>query len=241
VEQTRKGTSDLAQDDYYYEIQLTNKQLVFYFMAGAVGLVLSFLAGVMVGRGIDASAGPAGGETRQVAEEKVVSEPSPVPAATEYTYPQRLESERANEKLEKPGAGGAPAPVVEPPPPKTQPPATRPAAAKPSPPAAKVEVTPAPPHATPRAPAPSPALPRVIGSNATAKGFAVQVGAFKDRASADTVVKSLKGRGLPAYAVAPAGGGLYTVRVGVYRDRADAEAVQERLRDDKFKPYIIKQ
>jgi hypothetical protein len=24
----------VAQDDYYYEIQLTNKQLVFYFMAG---------------------------------------------------------------------------------------------------------------------------------------------------------------------------------------------------------------
>ncbi len=69
------------------------------------------------------------------------------------------------------------------------------------------------------------------------------MGAFKDRASADGVVKSLKARGLPAYAMAPAGrsGGLFTVRVGVYRDRADAEAVQDRLRDDKFKPYILKQ
>jgi hypothetical protein len=46
----------LAQDDYYYEIQLTNKQLVFYFMAGAAGLILSFLAGVMVGRGVDTAA-----------------------------------------------------------------------------------------------------------------------------------------------------------------------------------------
>ncbi len=69
------------------------------------------------------------------------------------------------------------------------------------------------------------------------------MGAFKDRASADGIVRSLKARGLPAYAVAPAGrgGGLFTVRVGVYRDRVDAEAVQERLRDDKFKPYVIKQ
>jgi len=67
------------------------------------------------------------------------------------------------------------------------------------------------------------------------------VGAFKDRASADSIVRGLKARGLPAYAMAPTGGGLFTVRVGVYRDRADAEAVQERLRDDKFKPYIIKQ
>jgi cell division septation protein DedD len=67
------------------------------------------------------------------------------------------------------------------------------------------------------------------------------VGAFKDRASADGVVKSLKTRGFPAYTAGPAGGGLFTVRVGIYRDRADAEAVQARLNDDKFKPYIIKQ
>jgi cell division septation protein DedD len=56
-------------------------------------------------------------------------------------------------------------------------------------------------------------------------------------------VKSLKGRGFPAFAVAPAGhaGGFFPVRVGVYRDRADARAVQDRLRDDKFQPIIIKQ
>ena len=69
------------------------------------------------------------------------------------------------------------------------------------------------------------------------------MGAFKDRASADTIVKSLKARGLPAYAVAPAGQAAASspCASGVYRDRADAETVQERLRDDKFKPYIIKQ
>ncbi len=67
------------------------------------------------------------------------------------------------------------------------------------------------------------------------------MGAFKDKASADGVVKNLKSRGLPAYAVTPTGAGLFTVRVGVYRERADAEIVQERLRDDKFKPYILKQ
>ena len=224
----------MAQDDYYYEIQLTNKQLVFYFMAGAAGLILSFLAGVMVGRGIDASAGASGGaETRQIAEEKVVSEQSPSPAATEYTYPQRLESERATERLERPAPGSSV--VVEPPP------TAEPTAARPRETPVRPAATPAPPRATPRAPVLAPTLPRAIGSSANVKGFAVQVGAFKDRASADTVVRSLKGRGLPAFAVAPAGGGLFTVRVGVYRDRADAESVQNRLRDDKFKPYIIKQ
>ena len=68
----------MAQDDYFYEIQLTNKQLVFYFMAGATGLILSFLAGVMVGRGVDNP-----GETpaaRVVQEEKIIAEETPRPA-----------------------------------------------------------------------------------------------------------------------------------------------------------------
>ena len=101
--------------------------------------------------------------------------------------------------------------------------------------------TPPPPGASRGAAPAATALPRALASSAA--GFAIQVGAFKDRASADNIVRSLKTRGLPAYVVTPAGkgGGLFTVRVGVYRDRADAEAVQERLRDDKFKPYVIKQ
>jgi cell division protein FtsN len=227
----------LAQDDYYYEIQLTNKQLVFYFMAGAAGLILSFLAGVMVGRGVEGGTASAS-EARPVAEERVVAEPSPAiaagtPAPSDYSYPQRLESDRPEETLERPRPGAAAMPRATPPPAAAP---VRPAAT-PTPAAAR----PRPPLPTPPAPAAARPLPRALASSA--KGFAIQVGAFKDRASADGVVRSLKARGLPAYAVVPAGGGggLFTVRVGVYRDRADAEAVQERLRDDKFKPYILKQ
>ncbi len=71
----------------------------------------------------------------------------------------------------------------------------------------------------------------------------MQVGAFKDKVGADGIVKGLRARGLPAYTVPPPprSGGLFTVRVGVYRDRADAETVLDRLRDDKFKPFIMKQ
>jgi cell division protein FtsN len=235
----------LAQDDYYYEIQLTNKQLVFYFMAGAAGLILSFLAGVMVGRGIDNSVA-GGGQNKQIAEERVVAEPTPTPASTEFSYPQRLDSDRPAEGLERPGqAGEAAAPPAGRPTPRPAAAATpvaRPAATPtPRPPAAHPAATPPHPAATPRAAAAGSGLPKAIGIGAAVKGFAVQVGAFKDRASAEGVVKSLRGRGLPAFSVAPEGGGLYTVRVGVYRDRADAETVNERLRDDKFKPYIIKQ
>ena len=94
----------MAQDDYYYEIQLTNKQLVFYFLAGATGLILSFLAGVMVGRGVDQTAGEVQA-ARPVAEERMVTEetPKPVPsAAGDLTYAQRLESDKTDEGLERP-------------------------------------------------------------------------------------------------------------------------------------------
>jgi DedD protein len=230
----------VAQDDYYYEIQLTNKQLVFYFMAGASGLVLSFLAGVMVGR-VEGSALGAG-ETRPVIEERVVAEQSPAPAQAtpgpgDFSYPARLESDKPEEGLERSRAASpaptpaarAASPAVLPPVPTPRPSAIPVAAATP---------TPAPAPATTR-----PAGPLPKAQPQTAAGFAIQVGAFKDRASADSIVRSLKTRGFPAYAVAPAGrgGGLFTVRVGIYRDRADAEAVQARLNDDKYKPYIIKQ
>jgi cell division septation protein DedD len=255
----------LAQDDYYYEIQLTNKQLVFYFMAGAAGLILSFLAGVMVGRGVE----PTGGgpeQARAVTEEKVVPEqpqagPSAAASPSGYSYPQRLESDRPEEGLERPrvgqGAAGttpAAAPVKPgaakaPPAVTSPPPSTGAKAVAATPPAAAVtkQTSPTtvpksgpPPSATPVPPAPA-GLPKALASSS--KGFAVQVVALKDRTSADSVVGQLKGRGLPAYVVAPAprSGGLFTVRVGVYQDRADAEVVVERLRDDKFKPYIVKQ
>jgi DedD protein len=234
----------LAQDDYYYEIQLTNKQLVFYFMAGAAGLILSFLAGVMVGRGVEGGT-PSASETRPVAEERVVAEQSPAPAATptagpsDYSYPQRLETDRPEEGLERQRPGGVAATPTPPPTPAPARHAATPAPARPAATPTPAVATPPPPAATPRAA--SGPLPKALAFSAA--GFAIQVGAFKDKASADGIVHSLKARGLPAYAVAPAGrgGGLFTVRVGVYRDRADAEAVQDRLRDDKFKPYIIKQ
>ncbi len=248
----------MAQDDYYYEIQLTNKQLVFYFMAGAAGLILSFLAGVMVGRGVEG--GTAGApETRPITEERVVAEQSPAPAATptpgpsDYSYPQRLETDRPDEGLERPRSGGRAATPTPPPLPGPARQVATPAPPRPTAvPKAKPVPTPAAPTPTP-APAALPTPPPVTAQPAsgglpkplptTAAGFAIQVGAFKDKVSADGIVRSLKARGLPAYTVAPAGrgGGLFTVRVGVYRDRADAEAVQDRLRDDKFKPYILKQ
>jgi cell division protein FtsN len=247
----------VAQDDYYYEIQLTNKQLVFYFMAGAVGLILSFLAGVMVGRGVDAATGEVQA-ARPPGQERIVAEEPPKPAGAEpaaedLTYAQRLESERADESLEaprrkQPVAAERPLVADLPPPaakdptrkkpaqkePATTPaPATKPAAPKPEPP------KPQPPAAAVK---PAPAAteaPKPV--RAAAGSFTIQVGAFKDKGTAESVAGRLKTRGYAAYLVSPEGGGLFNVRVGSYPARADAERVLVKLRDEeKFKPFIVK-
>ncbi|HVD76771.1 MAG TPA: SPOR domain-containing protein [Vicinamibacteria bacterium] len=245
----------MAQDDYYYEIQLSNKQLVFYFMAGATGLILSFLAGVMVGRGVDANAGEVqAARALPVQEEKVVAEEPPKPAtpAEDLTYAQRLEADKQDDTLEKvkPATGSAakfpaaarPAPAR--PAPGVAPPPLHPATAAPSVPK-PAATTPAPKQASPAATSPlAPAgpgpAPKAVAP--TAGTFTIQVGAFKDKASADSVVSRLKGKGFAAYVVSPgAAEGLFNVRVGSFTGRADAEHVQGRLRDEeKFKPFIVK-
>jgi cell division protein FtsN len=232
----------LAQDDYYYEIQLTNKQLVFYFLAGATGLILSFLAGVMVGRGVDQSAGEVQA-ARPVAEERVVTEetPKPVPpAAEELTYAQRLESDKTDDGLEKAKGGTSaarPARAVTPPVTTAAAPATTTPAAPPVTVAAVPRpATPKPAAATAVKPVKGPGGPIVASGN-----FTIQVGAFKDKASADSVVARLKNKGFAAYVVSPEGEGLFNVRVGNFAARPEAERVSTRLRDEeKFKPFIVK-
>jgi cell division septation protein DedD len=237
----------LAQDDYYYEIQLTNKQLVFYFLAGATGLILSFLAGVMVGRGVDQA-----GEVQAaqpVREDRIVAEETPKPASSPLTqdlsYANRLEGEKGTDALEAgkapktADAGAVAKPAAAPPKPVERP--------APSPPAPMEK-----PVAKPRPSEPSRASPPAASMPAAAKApkapratgaFTIQVGAFKDKATADSVVGRLKGKGFSAYVVSPEGseGGLFNVRVGHYAARADAERVQNKLRDEgKFKPFIVK-
>ncbi len=265
----------MAQDDYYYEIQLTNKQLVFYFMAGATGLILSFLAGVMVGRGVEAPTAEAQAATRSVRGEKIVTEEparqaAAPPSAQPLNYAQRLESEKGDESLERPKPAGeakpkegtgkdaaakeaakpgkktgkepakatpAPATVAEavagakPAPPSTAKPApaTEPAA----PPATAATVRPAPPTA-------APAVARSL--EAKPGSFTIQVGAFRDRSTADSVASRLKTKGFAAYVMTPEGdGGLFNVRVGSYVAKTDAERVRNRLKDEeKFDPFIVK-
>jgi len=240
------------QDDYYYEIQLSNKQLVFYFLAGATGLILSFLAGVMVGRGVDS--GPthdAVAAVKPAQEERIVAEESPKPsppAAEELTYAQRLDGDKNDDTLEKPGAKTPPK-VVDKPSPKPSaekadkasdktPEKPKTADKDPEKPAAKA--TPA-PRATPSAKPTTSPRPTTAAAKPVAGTFTIQVGAFKDKETADSVVGRLKKKGFSAFVVPPEGDGLFNVRVGAYPARADAERIQAKLRDEeKFKPFIVK-
>ena len=238
----------MAQDDYYYEIQLTNKQLVFYFMAGATGLILSFLAGIMVGRGVDSAAGEVQA-SRALQEERIVEEtPQPaIPAAEDLGYAKRLEGERVDEALERPRPSSAPVAVAAGgrSAGTSAPRVTVPKAANVAQPAKTPATRPSPargPTAPPTTPTAAAIRPTPGGMAAGASGsYTIQVGAFKDGASAESVVGRLKQKGFAAYVVAPAAAdGLFNVRVGAYSARADAERVQTRLRDEeKFKPFIV--
>lgn len=239
----------MAQDDYYYEIQLTNKQLVFYFLAGATGLVLSFLAGVMVGRGVDqtASAAEAAQVVQHLPEDRIVTEEPPAtrpapPAAEDLTYAQRLESEKMDTTLSSQPAGDAASakPAAAPATAAAKPPVTV-AAAKPVP---ATTLAAKPPVTTPRTPPTTLAAAKATATAGAAPGaFTIQVGAFKDRATADSMVGKLKAKGFAAYVMSPAGSNaqLFNVRVGSFQARPDAERVQAKLRDEeKFKPFIVR-
>jgi DedD protein len=194
-------------------------------MAGASFLVLSFLAGIVVGRGVDAHADTP--VTRLAHEDKVITEEPPpsaktsAPASAELGYARAVELDKPVHQLEPKGQGLPPIIAV---PPGQAGTTTRTAGRE------TKTATSSPKPAASAAPA------------APASGqFAIQVGAFKDRASADSLVGRLRSKGYSAYAEGNSGG-LFNVRVGSFPAREAAEKVEARLRDqEKFKPFIVRQ
>jgi cell division septation protein DedD len=162
-------------DQRAHEIQLSGKQLVFLFMSGVAVLVVVFLLGVSVGRGVatEALAGepmpadPIAGGT------DISTAPPPTDAAAADLSYDRVLTDRA----------ATPNRTTNPPAPQPEPPAP--------PPAAPPQTQTAPPPPPPPAPA-------------TGDGWIVQVGAFSSRENADRVVAQLSGKGFKAF-IAPSG------------------------------------
>ncbi len=207
----------------YYELQLNNKQLVFFFMAAVATAVVVFLCGVMVGRGVrDASIAAAG--TQIVASSGLSATAEPDLTAEkvrrELDYQKRLESPQVDDRLD--GASSSPEKLV--------------ADAK------KVESGKTPKPAPPHEKAPVSAGSRSVSSQAMGSEqgtFTIQVVALKTRGDANKLVNRLATKGYRAYLEDGGASGLYRVRVGRFADRSEAERISQRLRDvEKFKPYI---
>lgn len=215
-------------DDGFHEIQLSGKQLVFLFMAATTVLVMTFLCGVWVGRGVPSERVAAGDNPETMASTTPPPDATPSPAAAaggppaaeppapavepddELSYAKRLQADSAPAEKLKPVA-----------PPQAAP---RPAA----------------PATQPSAPAqqPSPAAPQSAGR---AGGWIVQVVSLQDRAAAAAIAKRLAAKGYPAFVLDPASGGprIYRVQVGGYADKNDAEQASRRLeKDEQFKPFV---
>jgi cell division protein FtsN len=246
-----------SNDDGFREIQLNGKQLVFLFMAVTVVLVVTFLTGVLVGRGVraervaeqqtealsEAPAEPPRGEVAPTAEGG-----DPTKAATPPT-----------ERSEEPQVQPATPPLDEQPPvavnreakaeapsaSKSKPAETAKANAPVAPAPAK---TPEPAAAAPSkppapgAPATSAPAPAAATSAAARTGYAVQVAAVNAKGEADSIAKRLAGKGYSAYVEDPKGSQkMYRVRVGTFKTRREAQTTADRLKkEENFKPWVTR-
>ena len=252
----------MAEGETQYNIPVSSKQLIVYFVFLVIALSAAFLAGVMVGRNVDSSPEPT---VRDIQDDRLSEEPAASPSRDALTYGSALQSDKVEglgqgvtATPKPPMAPGTPAPSASPvAAPKATAPPLRPASATPtslrSPvqarPTAEAAAAPAPKAApTPKA-APKPTVKATpVEPKRTSKPappqplsrLTIQVGAFKERSAAEAIVKRLKGKGYSAYLV-PVSEGLFNVRVGSFTDREDAERILAKLEtQEKFKPFIVK-
>jgi cell division septation protein DedD len=242
----------VAEGETQYQIPVSSKQLIVYFVFLVIALSAAFLAGVMVGRNVDSSPEPV---ARDIQEAGPSEEPAASPTPDALTYGSTLQGDKV-EGLAK-GSTPAPAPAMSPraaaaiqtpsekpspTPAKATEPARSPIPAAKAPEKATPKPTPRPaasPRATPKT-TPPPAKPQKSPAATPVARLTIQVGAFKERAAAEAIVKRLKGKGYSAYLV-PVSEGLFNVRVGSFTEREDAERVLAKLESqEKFKPFIVK-
>jgi DedD protein len=223
-------------DDRTRGVHLSDKQLVFVFMAAAVVAVIVFLFGVLVGRGVQQARAPLNDGSAITASQVVSDAPAGEPPVADgmprpehtagpgggekFTYPELL-GRTAPSEATKGGTAGDQAKAA----------AEAPAHA-PAPPDVPAE--------TVGGAAPAAAAPANAAANWT-----VQVAAVKQRDEADAIAKRLKTKGYDAFVLAPAstdGLAMFRVRIGSFKDKRQADNLAQRLlRDDKrYKPWVTR-
>ena len=196
----------------YQEVQLTGKQLVFWFMTALAVLVATFLLGVSVGRGVRANNADTVVDLPDAPPTGVSGSPTPSP--TDLTFHDMLTTPKSATPSPTPDA-----------PPAAGAPATK--AGKPDPAPPKPAATPTP------APKSSPATSPVPGA------WTLQVGGYKSKENADKQMALLKSKGYPAFVMTNTAG-LYNVRVGQFASRAEAVAMQRKLESEGTKSLITR-
>jgi DedD protein len=204
----------------YYEIALTNRQVLVAFVILLGSVFVAFFAGVWVGRGerptiAEHLEGPPGEEAPGIGPDELEFFAGAAEGRVERRadLQELLESPRADSSLaEDLGVEERPEPPPEPRP--DAPPGEEIATpARPSPPGTATEAPPSTPGA-----ADGPAV--------------IQVFSSRDEAQARALLERLRGAGFEAFlspAEAP-GGAVYRVRIGPFAQRAQAERVAERVR-----------
>jgi len=222
-------------DDESRGVHLSDKQLVFVFMAATVAAVVVFLFGVLVGRGVQGAGGPIGAAEMAAAAGEVVPDGAAgeatagdaasrpgvgVSGPDDLSYPARLGKNPPAEQLKAALSPGDDALRAVAPPEVPEDPIPRP-------PAAAGAADPAPPAAP------------------QAGNYTVQVAAVSRREDADGIVNHLKTKRYEAYVVAPEPGdkpAMFRVRIGSFKDKRQADRLAEQLlREDKrYKPWVIR-
>lgn len=232
-----------SNEQSYYEIALTNRQAIFFFVFLLVFVLLVFLSGVWVGRSgqkelvekarreaaasaIDLSGIPEvqvgpGGRAEEPASPPDLSSLEPRKSPGSTTLAQDLGAAEAPPGPSENEPAAEPVPV-EPEPARPEPARTEPARPEPArPEPARTE-----PARTEPEPAPA------------TGGFVIQVFSTKDEAQAKKVLGELKGAGFKAFLspVKVSASTMYRVRIGPFQQRNQADATAAKVKE-KFRRF----
>ena len=220
-------------DQGFHEVQLSGKQLVFLFMSAVVVMVVVFLLGVNVGRGVRGAVG----DTEVLAQGELPAPATPDAASAPVTqakptpelsyHDMLLAATPAADKgaAEKTTPPAAPPPTVD-----EAPPAQSPTPTPNAPVAAKPQAAQAPP------PAATPA------AKPTGSDWFLQTGAYSTQAVADGQVAKLKQLSFPAFVLPleKSGKTQFHVRIGPYPDRPEADRARSRLNRQGYPSLITR-
>lgn len=235
-----------SNEPSYYEVALTNRQVLVCFVVLLGSVLGAFLSGVWVG-----NSHGTGGVPEVVGEENGETVPDQVEKLEEFKF---ADQKPADEPLDKPdlsplmepsaSAAGQGSEAASPPPPRQQTPP--PARQQASPPPPQQQTPPPPPQQqTPPPPPQQQAPPRAPSSETTSpradEGFVLQVFSGRDESQARKVLATVKRDGYQAFMSSVQQGAmtLHRVRVGPFATRAAAEKAEREIKGKhKFETWV---